>query len=230
MPPKNLNRVAKRAAATSKTRSIRSSSSNSKTTAPAQAVLEAGAAKMAPKTTTTATSSNDAAPPPGPVYFWRPHDHNGYLGQWYSSEFTHEGCTYATAEMWMMVGKARLFGDEEVASMMLATTDPKTHKKLGREVRGFDEKVWNLNRLRIVEEGNYLKFTISAEADALRKMLLETGDRELVEASPMDRIWGVGLGEKNAGKNRHRWGLNLLGKALMNVRGRLREEEGVKEG
>lgn len=78
--------------------------------------------------------------------------------------------------------------------------------------------------MRIVEEGNYHKFTISEDAASLKAMLLATGERELVEASPMDRIWGVGFTEKNAGHNRVRWGQNLLGKALMNVRARLREE------
>jgi ribA/ribD-fused uncharacterized protein len=86
-----------------------------------------------------------------------------------------------------------------------------------------------VDKLRIVEDGTYHKFTKSVDAENLRKMLLETGDKELVEASPMDRIWGVGFGEKNAEKNRHRWGQNLLGKALMSVRERLRVEA-EKEG
>jgi ribA/ribD-fused uncharacterized protein len=75
-----------------------------------------------------------------------------------------------------------------------------------------------------VEEGNYHKFTISEDAENLRAMLLATGDRELVEASAMDRVWGIGFSESNAEQNRVRWGENLLGKALMNVRERLREE------
>ncbi|KAF2016183.1 DUF1768-domain-containing protein [Aaosphaeria arxii CBS 175.79] len=161
----------------------------------------------------------------GPMYFWRPHERYGYMGQWYESEWEVDGATYATAEMWMMVGKARLFGDEDIARQILSTTDPKLHRALGRQVERFDEKVWNKEKYRIVVEGNYLKFTKSKDADELRKMLLATGDRELVEASPRDRIWGIGFGEKNAGKNRYRWGLNLLGKALMDVRKRLREED-----
>lgn len=73
------------------------------------------------------------------------------------------------------------------------------------------------------------KFSVSGEAQSLRKWLLATGESELVEASPMDRIWGVGFTEKDAGANRHRWGQNLLGKALMEVRARLREEEGKEK-
>ncbi|KAF2445089.1 DUF1768-domain-containing protein [Karstenula rhodostoma CBS 690.94] len=164
----------------------------------------------------------------GPVYFWKPEQEHGYLGQWFRSPWTHEGDTYKTAEMWMMVGKARLFEDEDVAQEILAADNPRKQKALGRKVRDFDEKVWNKNRMRIVEEGNYYKFTISEGGGNLRAMLFATGERELVEASPMDRIWGVGFAEKNAGQNRARWGQNLLGKALMNVRARLREESAQK--
>lgn len=69
------------------------------------------------------------------------------------------------------------------------------------------------------------KFTIAEDAERMRMWLLATGERELVEASPMDRVWGVGFAEKNAGANRHRWGENLLGQALMVVRARLAKEE-----
>jgi predicted NAD-dependent protein-ADP-ribosyltransferase YbiA (DUF1768 family) len=122
---------------------------------------------------------------------------------------------------------------------MAATTDPKTHKALGRKVKGFDGKVWDQNKLGIVEEGNYWKFSKSEDAENLKLLLLSTGEREIVEvslifvlylvadsvqASPLDRIWGIGFGKENAEKNRHKWGQNLLGIALMNVRRRLREE------
>ena len=76
-------------------------------------------------------------------------------------------------------------------------------------------------------DGTYHKFTLSPESEQLRAMLLATGERELVEASPMDRVWGIGFSEKNAEMNREKWGRNLLGKALEEVRRRLREEEGA---
>lgn len=82
-----------------------------------------------------------------------------------------------------------------------------------------------LGKFEIVVQGNWLKFTVSEDAENLGEWLLATGQRELVEASPGDRIWGVGFKERDAGTNRHRWGQNLLGKALMVVRTRLREEE-----
>ena len=94
--------------------------------------------------TTTTTSSSSSA---RPVYFWRPHEEGtGYLGQWYNSPFTVAGDTYATCEMWMMVQKARLFGDEAVAREMLHTTDPKAHKALGRMVEKFDGATWDQSK------------------------------------------------------------------------------------
>jgi ribA/ribD-fused uncharacterized protein len=75
-----------------------------------------------------------------------------------------------------------------------------------------------------VTQGNYHKFTVSRDAQELKNMLLATGERELVEASPYDRIWGIGFAERDAEGSRHWWGQNLLGKALMEVRRRLREE------
>ncbi|KAF9697033.1 hypothetical protein EKO04_004759 [Ascochyta lentis] len=175
-----------------------------------------------PSSSTTSTTS----PTTKPLYFWRPHEEDtGYLGQWYPSRFTISGDTYATCEMWMMVQKARLFNDENVAVQMLNTTDPKAHKALGRKVKGVENRMWDQRKFDVVVQGNWHKFTVSEEAESLKKWLLATGERELVEASPMDRIWGVGFTERDAGANRHRWGQNLLGKALMEVRARLREED-----
>ncbi|KAK3203426.1 hypothetical protein GRF29_112g1234278 [Pseudopithomyces chartarum] len=138
----------------------------------------------------------------GPVYFWKPEKGHGYLGQWYWSPWTCNGESYNSAEMWMMVGKARIFSDEDTAQEILATSEPRKQRALGRTVKGFEEKVWDAHKLRIVEEGNYHKFTISEDAENLRALLLATGDRELVEASAMDRVWGIGFSESNAEQNR----------------------------
>ena len=199
-----------------------------------------------PNSSSSASSPTSATPSTKPVFFWKPNDGHGYLSQWYWSKFTVDNETYAQAEMWMMVQKARCFGDEKIAKQMLETTNPKEHKDLGRQVRGFDGKVWDerkcffspagrkegrkrllkyeLGKLEIVTQGTYHKFTISDDAENLRRMLLATDERELVEASPSDRIWGVGFAERDAQRNRHRWGQNLLGRALMDVRTRFREE------
>lgn len=125
----------------------------------------------------------------------------------------------------MMHRKALLFaGPENEITKQIQNgweVHPRDLRSLGRKIPNFSDEVWEENRFIIVVEGNYLKFSQDEE---LRNKLLATGDRELVEASPRDRVWGVGFGAKNAGFRRDRWGLNLLGKALMEVRQRLVEE------
>ena len=123
-----------------------------------------------------------------------------------------------------MYHKAIVFDDQEIADKIALEPKAKNQKALGRKVKGFDDKKWKAKREEIVEEGNWWKFTQSKEG-GLSKMLLETGDRLLVEASPYDRIWGVGYGAANAEANRDNWGENLLGKALMRVRDRLHAVE-----
>lgn len=113
---------------------------------------------------------------------------------------------------------------------MLRTPSPKQHKALGRRVANFSEAKWDERKFEIVTQGNYYKFTISSDALRIRGLLLATGERELVEASPLDRIWGIGFVERDAEGMREVWGENLLGRALERVRERLREEEGGKGG
>ncbi|MGV9510228.1 NADAR family protein [Streptomyces tendae] len=143
------------------------------------------------------------------------------LSQWWPSPFTVDGVQYATAEHWMMAGKARLFADAEAERRVLAAAHPAGAKKAGRLVRGFDEAVWERERFRIVVEGSVHKF---ASDPALRAFLLGTGGRVLVEASPVDRVWGIGLAaDDEAAEDPERWrGPNLLGFALMAARERLR--------
>lgn len=145
------------------------------------------------------------------------------FSQWFPSPFTVDNVTYPTAEHWMMAGKARLFRDTEIAGKIISATHPGEVKKLGREIKGFDEDTWVKNRFEIVVEGNYHKFT---QNPALKEYLLDTSDRVIVEASPVDFIWGIGLAKDNqAIENPTEWkGLNLLGFALMEVRMRLKEE------
>ncbi|WP_234536078.1 NADAR family protein [Streptomyces shenzhenensis] len=146
------------------------------------------------------------------------------LSQWWPSRFVVDGVEYATAEHWMMAGKARLFGDAEAERAVLAAKHPAEAKKAGRLVRGFDEETWRRERFGLVTEGSVHKF---AADTGLRDFLLGTGDRVLVEASPVDRIWGIGLTATDAGADDpERWrGLNLLGFALMAARERLAAEE-----
>ncbi|MFJ5558493.1 NADAR family protein [Streptomyces sp. NPDC093250] len=143
------------------------------------------------------------------------------LSQWWPSPFTVDGVQYATAEHWMMAAKARLFADPEGERRVLAAEHPAQAKKAGRLVRGFDEAVWRRERFGIVVEGGVHKF---AAHDDLREFLLNTGDRVLVETSPMDRVWGIGLtADDERAEAPERWrGSNLLGFALMETRRRLR--------
>ena len=144
----------------------------------------------------------------------------GALSQWWPSAFTVRGVRYTTAEHWMMAGKARLFGDEASVPRILAARTPAEAKNLGRLVRGFDEERWNAARFELVVAGNTAKF---GQDPALRDYLLGTGGRVLVEASPLDRVWGIGLAATDErAQDPGRWrGLNLLGFALMEARERL---------
>ena len=147
-----------------------------------------------------------------------------------SSELQPEKITFPTAERWMMLQKALLFNDIAVAYEIMAvsgTTQSKMAqiKALGRKVQNFNDATWAANRERIVLEGNLLKFRQNEE---LREKLLATGDKTIVEASPRDRIWGIGFGERNALNQKERWGLNLLGKALEETR-RILHAEGEEK-
>jgi len=183
-----------------------------------------------------------------PVYFWRPEQPNGFLGQWYSSPLIwkrpllsdvgdgdgkeeYDGLKYENAEHFMMHRKALLFAPEdtitkEILSAGAPAPHPRDLRTLGRKVPNFSDKIWVAERYAIVLEGSYLKFT---QNEDLKRQLLGTGTRELVEASPRDRVWGIGFGKDRAESVRERWGLNLLGKALMETRGRIRMEEGNSE-
>ncbi|MFR9779928.1 NADAR family protein [Micromonospora sp. MS34] len=145
----------------------------------------------------------------------------GCLSQWWPAPFTVDGRTYATAEHWMMWRKATLFGDAEVAERILAAPHPHRAKSLGRQVRGFDEATWAARRYAVVVDGSVPKF---GQHEELRRFLLGTGQRVLVEASPVDRIWGIGLAADDPrAADPARWrGDNLLGFALMAARAALR--------
>lgn len=161
------------------------------------------------------------------VFFWghRPSPDGAVsrscFSQWYAATFRVNDEVFRTAEHYMMLRKARLFGDEPTARQILAAPTPNDAKSLGRKVRGFSEETWNAQREEIVVTGNLAKFS---QHLPLRRFLLETADAVLVEASPLDAIWGIGLAHDHPqAPDPANWpGLNLLGFALMRVREQLR--------
>jgi ribA/ribD-fused uncharacterized protein len=150
------------------------------------------------------------------VFFW-----NGIYSQWYQSRMVIDGIEYNCCEQYMMHQKALIFGDEITAEMILASTDPKEQKALGRRVAGFNKDRWDEVCVGIVFKGNFAKFS---QNEMLKSALLSTGSRILVEASPYDKIWGIGMAEDHPDiENPDRWkGLNLLGWCITTVRTELR--------
>ncbi|AYV87032.1 MAG: NADAR family protein [Sylvanvirus sp.] len=140
------------------------------------------------------------------------------------SVFHEDSMQFVCSEQYLMYHKSLLFNDPDTASLVLNESIPSKIKAYGRQVKGFDEKIWKEFRFQIMVKGCYLKFS---QNETLKEILLYTQDLELVEASPTDRIWGIGLDRKTAEQHgREAWkGLNLLGKALMVVRSFLMKEK-----
>lgn len=149
------------------------------------------------------------------------------FSQWWQGTFEFDGRTFCCMEQVMMAGKARLFHDEETYEAIMHTTDPAAIKKLGRQVKGFDEAIWNEHKFGLILTGNISKFTSTPE---LQDFLLSTGDDILVEASPYDRIWGIGLAaEDERAQDPVLWqGENLLGNALMQARDEIRKSGEIR--
>nr|WP_294927606.1 NADAR family protein [uncultured Flavobacterium sp.] len=143
------------------------------------------------------------------------------FSQWWLSSFEVDKVIYKTAEHWMMAKKAELFKDDEVLAKIIKANSPAEAKKLGREVKNYNETLWLAARFDIVKEGNYHKFSQNPE---LKTFLVNTKERVLVEASPVDAIWGIGMASDHKDVlNPEKWrGLNLLGFALMEVRDELK--------
>jgi len=148
--------------------------------------------------------------------FW-----GGEFSQWYPSTFEIDGTTYNCAEQYMMEQKALFFDDVLSADMIMASTSPREQKAFGRKVQNFDADKWMEVCYDVVVKANIAKFSQNPK---LLEVLLNTGDIEIVEASPYDKIWGIGLGENDPrAQDKSQWdGLNLLGKAVMETREKLK--------
>lgn len=157
------------------------------------------------------------------IFFWGHHpSKTGVIGkecfsQWYMAEFYVGHIRYCCMEQYLMSKKALLFGDNETDRKIMEATEQSDIKQLGREVKGFEEEIWSKFKIPIALTGNYYKFS---QLEELRKYLLSTGDSLLIEASPYDKIWGIGMNAEEASAcGIHQWkGTNLLGFVLMEVR------------
>ena len=161
------------------------------------------------------------------VFFWSHQECESItktcFSNWYASEFSLDHIRYKTTEHYMMAKKAELFKDHEFLKKIMEADSPKVAKELGRLVRGFTNEIWDQYKYDIVLQANLAKFS---QHPKLKEFILSTADKILVEASPHDNIWGIGMNEHHKDvKNPNLWrGKNLLGFVLMEVRDGLREK------
>ncbi|NDI35490.1 NADAR family protein [Chengkuizengella sediminis] len=148
------------------------------------------------------------------TFFWRT---ASPFSQWHKCNFIVDQILFNCTEQYMMFMKAKLFEDHLIAEKILKSSSPSDQKKLGRKVKNFDQEIWESNCKKIVYDGNFAKFTQNKQ---LKQKLLETKGTTIVEASPVDPIWGVGLSEDNPKiLNRKTWkGTNWLGEILTQIR------------
>ncbi len=151
------------------------------------------------------------------IFFWGENKNDGYLSNFYQTEFIVSGKKFNCSEQFFMKKKQELFDSTNIqlATKIMNETNPKNIKKYGRQVKNFNEETWNKNKVQAMYDGVYAKFTQNPE---LLLKLLSTGEKILIEASPYDRIWGIGYKKENALINKEKWGQNLLGEVLMQVR------------
>lgn len=153
----------------------------------------------------------------GFVFFWGAAPPQGVFSNWYKKSFEHDGIKFNCSEQYMMYAKAVIFGDEEIAEKVLKEKDPKKQKALGRKVKNFDPGQWMAVCQDVMVPALVSKFEQDPYA---LEVLLSTGDATIVEASPLDKIWGIGLASDDPrAMDPSKWkGQNLLGIVLMKAR------------
>ena len=151
------------------------------------------------------------------IFFWKSREENGWFGNWYASPFTIDDINYSCVEQYLMRRKAIFFNDDNIAQKIMKTEDPKKHKSYGRKVKNFNEITWDQHKEQILYDGIYAKFSQNL---VLKEKLLTTGDKILAEASPYDKIYGIGRKcDDPRALDEKKWlGQNLLGITLMKVR------------
>lgn len=154
----------------------------------------------------------------GYLFFW-----GDWPSNWEHSPFELDEIRYNCVEQYMMAEKARLFGDNTILGQILSSSDPATQKRLGRSVAGFKNSLWDEIKYSVVFRGNLEKYRQNSK---LQKLLLGTGDDVFVEASPTDKVWGIGMRQTDPGiEDPENWkGQNLLGKVITQVRDVIRKE------
>lgn len=158
------------------------------------------------------------------VFFYSIKDEYFEFSQWYRCDFEVNGIRFNCAEQYYMWRKANLFNDRQSVKSIMLATNPREQKALGRAVQGYVDAEWKSILDEVLYSGNMAKFTCNAH---LGKLILSTGDRLLVEASPFDRLCGIGFNSATALSNLDQWGCNYLGKALMRVREKLRSQSSL---
>ena len=154
------------------------------------------------------------------IGFWKVNEPNGEFSNWWMCKIDYKGHTFISSEQAFMWEKAKLFGDENAAKQILKLTVNSEIKAYGRLIQNFDQEVWDKNKERLMYDVNLAKFLSDSK---LKEKLLSTGNELIVECSPLDKIWGIGIGVENAKDDMSNWkGKNLLGRALMAVRETLR--------
>ena len=149
------------------------------------------------------------------IYFW-----GTWFSQWAKGVFEVDGVKYNCAEQYMMAEKARTFGDQDALVRIMEAKDPDAQKFIGRRVKNYEDQIWKEKRYQVVKKANLAKFS---QIPAAKKFMKKSGNKIIVEGSPYDKIWGVGLHYKDDKiLNEKNWrGENLLGKVLMEVRAEL---------
>lgn len=140
------------------------------------------------------------------------------FSQWYRCSFSVQGVHFTCAEQYMMYNKALLFDDNDIANAIINSGyNPQKNKEQGHQVRGFNSDKWDREKQSIVWTGNYYKFSQNQE---ILNLLLKTSPKILVEASPSDNVWGIGLSLEDPNRfDEYQWkGSNLLGFILTSLR------------
>lgn len=165
------------------------------------------------------------------VFFWKEDPFCNFTRCWikladpYYVPLEDDLVMFSSSEQMFMWFKAKFFGDEETADLILQSKSPSDARKLGRLVKGYNDREWDKVRVDFMRKAVSYKFMQNAD---LRKQLLDSkyDGKVFVEAAYYDRIWGIGFNESDAIRTpESHWGRNELGKILTDLRTELKRDE-----